>query len=84
MPATTAESRPYLGIGAGRFVRALAATIGDVRLRALAMRRHDAIGNTGHWIDATDALYGVQWREAHRRQYRDALDTLTVTADARP
>jgi len=67
--------RPYLGITAERFDKAIVEQIRDGPLRRLAERRHGAIGNAGHWIDSTDALSGDPWRRAYRSQYRDALDS---------
>jgi hypothetical protein len=66
-------SRPYLGITAERFVKAIVAQIQDKPLRRLAECRHGPIGNTGHWIDSTDALFGDAWRRAQYRQYQEAL-----------
>ena len=44
--------------GKGTIAKALAERIEDPALRALAERRHGRIGNTGHWIDSVDAIYG--------------------------
>lgn len=65
--------RPYLGIAAERFVKAIVDQIQNEPLRRLAEQTHGPIGNTGHWIDSTDALSAAEWRPSYRRQYLDAF-----------
>jgi hypothetical protein len=72
-PGRRYPSRPYLGITAERFAKALTTRIGDPALRALADQPHGRIGNTGHWIDSVDALYSKPWNESFRATYRTAL-----------
>ncbi|HEU5318671.1 MAG TPA: DUF4037 domain-containing protein [Chloroflexota bacterium] len=72
-PGPRYPSRPYLGITAERFAKSLTERIEDPVLRALAERSHGRIGNTGHWIDSVDALYGKEWNDAFRAMYATAL-----------
>ena len=66
-------TRPYVGITASRFDKAIVEQIQDEPLRRLAEQPHGAIGTPEHWIDSTDALAGGNWRRAHRHAYEEAL-----------
>lgn len=68
------STRPYTGITASRFDKAIVEQIRDAPLRRLAERRHGTIGIIEQWIDSTDALSSDAWLRAYRRQYHDALN----------
>ena len=73
-------TRPYTGITASRFDKAIVEQIHDAALRRLGEQPHGAIGALDHWIDSTDALAGENWRRAFHRQYQEALAPLSAPA----